>query len=244
MDAARIESINALDADEITRRLSGSAADLAAFVRTAAEAGSAEAQAVFGQLLLDGRGVASDPVAALRWFMAAATQDHLEAINMVGRCYDLGWGTPIDKVRAAACFRTAAARGLDWGKYNFATALTLGEGIAQDQPAALKLFEQLAAKGNAKAANFVGSFHEDGWAVLRDVGKAAGFYARAAAGGDFRGQFNHARMLVEAGDIDAALDWLDRAKVGGNPRFRAQVADWLGKSDEPRLCAAANGFAA
>jgi hypothetical protein len=91
------------------------------------------------------------------------------ALNMVGRCYDLGWGTPVDKVRAAECFRIAAERGLDWGMYNYATALTLGAGVAEDKPAALGWFEKAAAMGNAKAVNFVGSFHEDGWVVPRDM---------------------------------------------------------------------------
>ena len=65
--------------------------------------------------------------------------------------------------------------------------------------------------GNAKAMNFVGSFHEDGWVVLRDMAKAARHYARAAEGGDFRGCFNHARMLGEKGRAEEALTWIERA---------------------------------
>lgn len=244
MTAPDIAEINALDGDEIVRRLSGSPEDAAAFVGAAAAAGSAEAQTVFGQILLDGRGTPRDPVAALRWFVAAARQDHLQAINMVGRCFDLGWGTAVDKVQAAAWFRAAAERGLDWGMYNYATALALGAGVEENRPAALRWLERAADLGNAKAINFVGSFHEDGWVGPRDMARAADCYARAAAGGDFRGQFNHARMLAAAGRIDDALDWLSRAMAGGNPRFRAQVAAWLETSPEPRLHAAARDFAA
>ena len=64
----------------------------------------AEAQAVLGQMLLD-EGRAAEGFA---WFNKAAAQGHLMALNMVGRCYDLGWGTPVDKARAAECFRVAA----------------------------------------------------------------------------------------------------------------------------------------
>ena len=119
--------LDALSPDDIAARLSGPPEERAAFVRSAAEAGHAEAQAVYGQMLLDGAGVAQDEGAALDWFQRAA-----------------------------------------------------------------KL-------GNAKAINFVGSFHEDGWVVPRDMKKAARCYARAAQGGDFRGCFNHARMLGSAG---------------------------------------------
>ncbi len=121
MAAADLDALNAMDAAELARRLSGPREEVAAFIRGAAEAGSAEAQARYGQMLLDGDGVEQDARQALHWFERAAGQDHVEAINMVGRCHDLGWGTPVDNARAAAWFQAAALRGLDWGMYNYAT---------------------------------------------------------------------------------------------------------------------------
>jgi TPR repeat protein len=222
-----------LSRDDIAARLSGSPEERAAFVRDCAEAGEAEAQAVYGQMLHDGAGVAKDARAALGWFLRAAAQHHVMAINMVGRCYDLGWGTPPDKVRAAACYRIAADRGLDWGMYNYATLLALGDGVAEDRVAALAWFRKAAGMGNAKALNFVGSFHEDGWVVERDLAAAALCYAKAAQGGDFRGAFNHARMLGAAGKTGEAIDWLKRAGATATPAFIEKAAAWLAASDVP-----------
>ena len=161
------------------------------------------------------------------------------ALNMVVRCYDLGRGTAMDKRRAAECYRVAAARGLDWAMYNYATLLALGDGVVEDKVAALDWLERVAAEGSgpaqAKAINFVGSFAEDGWAGPVDMARAADCYARAAAGGDFRGCFNHARMLGADGRIDEALGWLERAAALGNPRFVRQVEVWLAASDVPRF---------
>lgn len=228
-------AIDTLSPDAIAARLSGSPAERAAFVREAADAGVAEAQAVYGQMLLDGTGVAADPVAALGWFTKAAVQHHVMALNMVGRCYDLGWGTRVDKTRAAECYRVAAARGLDWAMYNYATLLALGEGVVEDKPAALALLETVAAMAtglaSAKAINFVGSFAEDGWACERDLARAADCYAKAAEGGDFRGCFNHARMLGAASDIEAALHWLKQAGERGNAAFLAKAEAWLATSE-------------
>jgi TPR repeat protein len=228
-----ISDLNALTAEEIAQRLSGPRDRVAAFVREAAEAGSAEAQARFGQMLLDGDGVARDPAQAFAWFERAARAGHLEAANMVGRCYDLGWGVRTDKRKAAIWFRQAAARGLTQAKYNYATLLALGHGIEQDRATALALFEEAAAEGFAKAHNFVGSFHEDGWVVARDMAEAARRYAIAAAGGDFRGQFNHARMLAAKGETEEALHWMALAWDNGNPRFRAQMIDHVLTLSEP-----------
>ncbi len=226
-----LDELNALTADELAARLSGSPAQRAALVRAAAEAGVAEAQAVYGQMLLDD----GEPREGLRWFSRAAGQGHVLAINMVGRCYDLGWGVPVDKARAAEWYEAAARRGLDWGMYNYATLLALGEGIAQDRPAALGWLRKAAALGNAKAINFVGSFHEDGWVVERDMAVAAECYARAAAGGDFRGHFNHARMLIAADRVADALIEIRHAAAKGTQHFRRQMADYLARCDLPAL---------
>lgn len=201
----------------------------------AAGEGLAEAQAIYGQMLLDGTEVARDARAAFGWFMAAARQDQLMALNMVGRCYDLGQGVAVDKQRAAECFRVAAERGLTEAMYNYATLLALGEGVAEDRAVALRWLQRADALGFAKATNFIGSFHEDGWACERDLTAAAECYRRAAEGGDFRGMFNHARMLIRAGETDAALEWLEMAGAAGNPPFVAKAADWLTRSEDPRL---------
>lgn len=205
----------------------GLASGAAAFIRASAEDGVADAQVAYGQMLLDGAGVDADPRAAFGWFSKAAGQGHLMAINMVGRCYDLGWGVPVDKVAAARWFRAAADGGLEWGMYNYATALTLGEGVPEDRPAALTWFRKAAALGNAKSMNYIGSFHEDGWVVARDLAQAQFWYLGAADGGDFRGQFNVARLLASEGRIEEALAWLRRVPETATPAFLAKAAAWL-----------------
>jgi len=222
-----LDQLNAMTAEELATALAGPPEARAAIVRAAAEGGVAEAQAVYGQMLLDGAGVAKDERAALQWFAKAAQQQHPMAINMVGRCYDLGWGTPIDKARAAEWYKSAADRGLEWGMYNQATLLTLGEGVAEDRPAALALFRKAAAMGNAKSENYIGSFYEDGWVVERDPVQAEVHYRRAAEGGDFRGQFNLARLLGEKGKMAEALVWLGRVRETATPAFLAKAEAWL-----------------
>jgi TPR repeat protein len=224
-------SLDVLTPDEIAARLSGSPEERAALIREGAEAGVAAAQAVLGQMLLDqGR-----QAEGFGWFNKAAAQGDLMALNMVGRCYDLGWGVAVDKVRAAECFRVAAERGLEWGMYNYATALTLGEGVAEDKPAAFDWFDKAASLGNAKATNYLGSFHEDGWVVERDMAKAAEYYRQAAEGGDFRGQFNHARMLAEAGRFEDARQWIVRCSETATPAFQDKVRAFLKASSWPSL---------
>ncbi|MEO5939064.1 MAG: tetratricopeptide repeat protein [Sphingomonas sp.] len=198
-----------------------------------ARGGEPGAQALYGQMMLDGVHVERDERGGFTWFVKAAAQGHLMALNMVGRCYDLGWGVAIDKARAVECYRVAAERGLDWAMYNYATLLALGEGVAEDKAAAFGWFRKAARMGNAKAMNFVGSFHEDGWVVSRDMAKAAHHYARAAQGGDFRGCFNHARMLGDKGRTEEALTWIERAGATATPAFVEKAGAFLDESPVP-----------
>jgi TPR repeat protein len=233
-----MNDLDAMSGDDIAARLAAPPVQRAAFLCAAASQGHAEAQAVYGQMLLDGVGVATDAEAAFGWFVKAAAQNHMMALNMVGRCYDLGWGVPIDKVRAAECYRVAAGRGLVEAMYNYATLLTLGHGVTEDKAAALALFRQAEAAGYAKAINYIGSFAEDGWACDRDLRHAASCYAQAAEAGDFRGAFNHARMLMADGRTNEAAVWLRRAADGGTPDFTAKMLAWLAAHDRADVRAA------
>jgi TPR repeat protein len=204
-------------------------------VRTAAECGVREAQAIYGQMLLDGKLVERNPTFALHWFERAAMGGDVMAINMVGRCLDQGWGVAASPHLAAPWFRKAAERGLDWGMYNLATLLTLGSGVPEDKHEALYWFGKASDLGHAKSINLVGGFYEDGWVVEQDLVAATEWYRRAAIEGDFRGQFNYARMLIRDGQITYALSWLQRVPETATPAFLAKMKRFLEASPMPAL---------
>jgi TPR repeat protein len=214
-------------AADLRRILAGPPCAAAAPLRAAAEGGVVQAQLVYGQWLLDGRGVTRDPAQAVQWFHHAARRSEPMALNMLGQCHAQGWGVAVNFLMAAYWFRLAALGGLDWGMYNYATALTLGQGVEMDRAAALDWFLQAAALDHAKSMNMVGSFHEDGWVVDRDLAAAARHYRRAAERGDFRGQFNTARLLIGEGRIDAALPWLTKVPTSATPAFLHKATAWL-----------------
>lgn len=218
---------------ERTAALAGPPEGVARLLLEAAEAGHAEAQLLTGQIYLDGNGVARDAAAALRWFGLAAKAGNPMAMNMIGRCCEHGWGTVIDKALAAQWYRSAADRGLAWGMYNLATLYTLGEGVNEDKAEALNLFERAAALEHAKSINMIGSFYEDGWVVERNLVAAASHYRKAAEGGDFRGQFNYARMLAEAGDLDHARHWLSKMTETATRAFREKARMWMTQQTSP-----------
>ena len=196
-------------------------------IKKAAE-NDCEAQALLGQILLDGRGIQQDSALALKWFKVAAGRGHAMAANMVGRCFEHGWGTVADATQAARWYQLAATRGLDWGLYNWANLLATGRGVMQDIPHAFQLYLQAANMGHAKSMNLVGRYYEEGTATLVvDLPQAHRWYQRSAEAGDFRGQFSHACVLATQERWDEARYWLQRALQLGHLKFLRTARDAL-----------------
>ncbi|MGY2259128.1 tetratricopeptide repeat protein [Pseudomonas sp. SDO55104_S430] len=233
----------ALDGERLKAMLDESPARAAQAILVAAREEVLEAQALLGQILLDGQGIAQDQPLALRWFDIAARQGHLMARNMLGRCHEHGWGCEADASVAARHYRVAAQGGLDWAMYNLANLLATGRGVVEDQLQALGFYQQAAELGHAKSMNLLGRYLEEGRVCPADPLAARNWYRRSAVGGDFRGQFSYAAVLAGEGNVDEALVWLHKALAGGNLNFLRVAAPALASATAPRIRTLAQDYA-
>ncbi|MGU9855781.1 tetratricopeptide repeat protein [Pseudomonas sp. LF245] len=233
-----------LNVEQLQAMLDDSPVRAAQAILMAAKEGVVDAQALLGQILLEGRGIARDEALALRWFQIAAQGGHLMARNMAGRCLEHGWGCAADEAAAAKAYRLAAEAGLDWAQYNYANLLATGRGVAEDQQQALSLYRQAAEQGHAKSMNLLGRYLEDGRFCPQDLEAAVDCYRRSAEGGDFRGQFSYAAVLADRGQDDAALDWLRKALAGGNLKFLRTAQKALAAANDPQIRAMAEAYQA
>ena len=231
-----------VDGDQLREMLADHPARAAQAIIGAAAAHDIEAQALLGQILLDGKGIERDARLAMVWFEIAARNGHVMARNMLGRCHEHGWGCQADPAAAASQYELAAAAGLDWALYNLGNLLATGRGVPCDQIRALHCYRQAAASGHAKSMNLLGRYLEEGLYCPRDLPAAYEWYQRSAHGGDFRGQFSHAAVLAEHGRIDEALTWLRRALTHGNLNFLRVSRDALLQSADPRIRALAQDY--
>ena len=215
--------------------LSESPEQAARWVYAAATYGDIDAQLTWGQMLLDGHGTRRDDDAAFRWFGIAAKSKRADAVNMLGRCHECGWGVPVDFAQAAALYREAAGQSYDWAEFNLACLMLDGKGVPQDRDGAFALFTKAAAQGHVKSLSMIARFHEHGWGRPRDMATAAEFYRRGAEGGDFRGQYRYGQLLLQRGLLDDALPWLRRAVDSAPIELCREFADELLHRPEPHL---------
>jgi TPR repeat protein len=232
-----------LSGEQLSAMLEESPPRAAQAILLAAGEGEVEAQALLGQILLDGQGIAKDQALALRWFGIAAGRGHLMARNMLGRCHEHGWGVAADASVAAQHYRIAAEAGLDWAMYNLANLLATGRGVAVDHLQALALYRRAAEVGHAKSMNLLGRYLEEGQVCPADPSAARDWYRRSAEGGDFRGQFSFAAVLAAQGRIDEAVVWLEKALAGGNLNFLRVASQALASAADPRIQALAGRYA-
>jgi uncharacterized protein len=229
---------------ELQRLLSADPSEAATWIRSAAECGLVAAQLRLGRMLLEGHGVPLQKTAALSWFRRAAAGGDAEAMNMVGRCLENGWGIRADAAAAAEQYRASAERGYDWGEYNFANLLFDGRGVPCDRLQALYWYRRAARQGHGRAMNLLGRCLEEGWGCVADPASAQLWYARSAATGYFRGQFNHAAVLAQYGQPEAAASWYWKAAEGGDRAIRSAILAALRNATAPALRAARRRVAA
>jgi TPR repeat protein len=208
-----------LDGQQLRAMLQDNPASAARAILIAAQENIVDAQALLGQILLDGTGIEQDAALALVWFQIAARNGHAMATNMAGRCHEHGWGCEPDAAKAAEFYRQAAEADLDWGFYNYGNLLATGRGVNKDQARALACYRKAAQWGHAKSMNMLGRYLEEGVCCERDISLAHDWYRRSAEAGDFRGQFSHAAVLADRGLIDDALTWFQSALRIGNLNF-------------------------
>jgi TPR repeat protein len=171
--------------------------------------------------------------------MTAARDGEVEAMNMVGRCHENGWGVPANTALAAVWYDKAASRGDAWAQYNLGHLLLDGNGVAQDHAVAFGWYTRAASQGHARAMNLVAVCHERGWGTPQDAAQAAAWYQRSAEAGYFRGEFNYATLLLAKGQKQAARIWFQRAAAHGSENVRARVEMILRCLDRGMILASA-----
>lgn len=202
-------------------------------VRKAALSGDAAAQLSWGLMLLDGHGTPRDLPAAFNWIQLAARSGGCDAMNMLGRCHELGWGTDVNLGIAAHCYRAAAELKHPWAQFNLACLILREDGVTGELTEALGLLARSARQGNIKAMNMLGRCCEEGWRGSQKSASARRWYLRAARGGCFRGAFHTARHLVADGEIDQAIQWLRRSIASAPADFCEELAKvFAGHADE------------
>jgi uncharacterized protein len=123
-----------------------------------------------------------------------------------------------DRGALVASLRTMSAEGNAEAAYHLGMMRHLGIGGVKDDKAAFELFKQAADAGDPLGAYKLGDYYAkgDNDQVVPDGAEALRLKTVAAEAGYALAQRDVARMLYEAGDMDASLEWLLRSAQQGD----------------------------
>src|ERR1039458_3596712 len=98
--------------------------------------------------LFDTAGEGKNYRKAVPHFLVAAKNGHPHAQNLVGYCYDLGYGPRRNARSAVHWYKKAAKNGYAEAIYNLALSYAHGRGISKDERKAFSLNRQAATIGH------------------------------------------------------------------------------------------------
>ena len=231
----------------------GKAGELGAafpLIRSAAEAGLAEAQFTLGTMYTHGQGTAQSKKIAREWYAKAAAQDHAEALYNLGLHHDQGIEMEPDLETALTYYDRASVLGHAEAAYNAGHILFMGDGVEEDMPRGAKYFFAAAQRGLGNAYLALGWAHEFGLGVEQSYASASLNYNYAVSNGapvgkmfraDLQDKLNNEALVhFEAGAYEEALKGFDRAcqLMSGAACFNAGVIRLEGRhgfaKDVPR----------
>ena len=201
------------------------AATPAAQIAALAASGDARSQTELAYAYLNGRDGAADPVAALRWGLAAARQGVPMAQYLVATLYQDGSGAAADSRQAFRWLEAAALRGNVKAMHDLAIAYAEGQGTAHDASRAAAWFNRAAGQGYVDSQFDLAVLYERGDGVRQNAVSALKWYLIAASAGDAPARLRAAQLAREMSSADVA-----RAKglaQGFTPTERDQAANTL-----------------
>lgn len=183
----------------------------ARLMEKAALDGVVPAQAEWGTVLMEGKGVGKDPAKGLSWVAKAAQEGDGRARLKMGMML-LGQG---DRDAAAKWFEGAAAVGDDEVLSALAVFYGWGDGPVFGESEKLTEVRRYAQRDESEAQQMMGFLYGEGWGARRDPRKAEYWFDKAAAGGDVEVWLPLGLLYAETGREKMAADAFGRAVALG-----------------------------
>ncbi len=188
-----------------------------------AESGHAESQHYLGVIYKEGRGVAKDAKAAIKWYLKAAEQQHTEAQLALGYMYF--FGSKRDDKKAIKWFTKAAEQGNVMAistlvdNYAFADMYIRGRGVTLDDTEAIKWCTKLLEMGYGSERFYIllGDIYVRGRGVEQNSMEAIKWYKKE---GTTQGIVRIGKMYEfgrsVARDYAEAIKWYTKAAEQGD----------------------------
>jgi TPR repeat protein len=183
--------------------------------RLAAVQGHSDACISLGRIYWEGRGVARDHTASMKWFKKGAALGGASAMYLVGLNIESD-----EPSEAANWYRQAAAKGEANAMRSLGELYGQGKGVRQDDSTALTWYLKAASAGDSYAPIEVAEMYETGKTLQNPV-EALKWYLKSTESGAIPSVAYKLGIMYETGtgapeDYVAAYMWYELAAAKGN----------------------------
>ncbi|WLF84948.1 tetratricopeptide repeat protein [Moraxella sp. ZY210820] len=181
-----------------------------------AQAGDADAQNMIGDGYFEGNGIKQDYQKAFEWYMKAANNGHLEAMNSVAYMYDNGYASnDVDVIQAEKWYKKAADKGHASSQFMLAIIYRDDETF-QNKKLYREYLVKSANNGHDPAQYELALAYEDGLYGFKQDEKQAVKYYQLAVAQKHPIATNNLALMYEEGrgvnkDINKALSLYEQA---------------------------------
>ncbi len=160
-------------------------------------------------------GKPQDYAEAVKWYLKAAEQEHVDAQNSLGYMYENGLGVTQDYKVSVGWYRKAAEKGDADAQFSLGNLYQSGQGVAQDYHEAVKWFLMSAENGDMEAQYELGELFESGLGTDKNIEEAIEWYCKAADKGYVDAQSKLGRLFLYGEGISTdyaeAMKWFLKA---------------------------------
>ena len=186
-------------------------------------AGQDYPQAMFGlgMCYLTGFGKERDFEQGIMWVRRAANRGVVDAMLILGSCYEEGgFGLPKDGRQAAYWYGKAAEQGNADGQNSLGRWYIMGTGVEKDTVMAVEYYRKSAEQGYAIAQYNLGGCYEKGAGVAKDLVKAVEWIRKSAEQGYAPAQYSlglcYENGIVVEKNLAQAIEWYRKAAEQGH----------------------------
>lgn len=209
------------------------------WIKRAADSGSVDALAAYGEDLLIGHGGAPDPPKAIELIQKAIeTEDHAHALYLMAFAHRNGLGVNKDADKSRAYLVRASNKGLPDAQADLADIY-----LNTDKAKARELYRKAAEQGSGTAHASLGIFHYNGWLEPADRKKALPHFEKAVQLEDDRVAHTYLGFMYLDGtggipaDHPKAVGHLQKAAHAGERAAQVEFArclrDGIGTKGDP-----------
>lgn len=178
------------------------------------------AQYLVGIMVLEGRGGEANPHKGVEWLLSAATQDNVNAQQMLGQIYLNGsYGIDKNSAVAAQWLQPLAEAGDPAAQFDMALAYMIGGTLEPSPETAVGWLQMASQYGHSNAQHLLARCYLSGYGVEKNPSEAALWFSKSAQQGIAQSQNDLGSLYVKGlgvnKNLGMAMAWFSISEANG-----------------------------